>query len=248
MRALCGDSTLRPPRQRIKIEQPDGRRCNVRPQVERPSWRCLNQREKKRERKVRSSVRTGLRLPLRSGPPQAHGGPARRVGTQLRRGRQRCPWRQTGLPGSPRTRVVARSVLRPRQDRTRQAINGVPTRTPPVTRTCALATRIAFRAPSPGSTTSRSTLHRAARTAPRKTRFRLLARLCRAGSDTRRVPTKDIHDALVTSIPRFSSFPGATSPFSLGAFLSRHRPPKNRKSVRPALHLLRVWYKREPTP
>jgi hypothetical protein len=41
---------------------------------------------------------------------------------------------------------------------------------------------------------------------PRKTRFRLLARLCRTGLVTRRVPAKGF---CATSLPPFPSFPGA---------------------------------------
>ena len=41
---------------------------------------------------------------------------------------------------------------------------------------------------------------------PRKTRFRLLAKLCRAGLVTRRVPSKGFR---VTLLPPFPSFPGA---------------------------------------
>ena len=44
--------------------------------------------------------------------------------------------------------------------------------------------------------------------APRKTRFRLLAKLCRAGLVTRGVPSKGF---CVTSLPPFPSFPGARS-------------------------------------
>jgi hypothetical protein len=56
-----------------------------------------------------------------------------------------------------------------------------------------------------GSITQRlislSTLRRDGRPSPRKTRFRLLARLCRAGLDTRRVPMKGF-----TCDPPFPSF------------------------------------------
>ena len=44
--------------------------------------------------------------------------------------------------------------------------------------------------------------------APRKTRFRLLARLCRAGLVTRKVPSKGFR----LSLPPFPSFPGAPTP------------------------------------
>src|SRR6516165_855802 len=47
-------------------------------------------------------------------------------------------------------------------------------------------------------------------TAARKTRFRLLARLCRVGLATHRVTTKGFNNGLA-SFPPFPSFPGAIS-------------------------------------
>ncbi len=49
---------------------------------------------------------------------------------------------------------------------------------------------------------------------PRKTRFRLLAGLYRAGLATRRVPTKGFRVAIVTSHPPFPTLPGAMTPNS----------------------------------
>ena len=60
--------------------------------------------------------------------------------------------------------------------------------------------------------------------APRKTRFRLLARLCRAGLVTRRVPTKGFR---VTSLPPFPSFPGALNRIPSTRYGVESRMPLN---------------------
>jgi hypothetical protein len=173
-----------------------------------------------------------LLLPL---PPSLRmsGGPTAAPGTSLPRaadarragredwgsapplGRHGCPWRQTGLPGSRGTLVGARSVLRPRQDRTRQAVTAC-RRGPRLCQGRGLLRRGKL-----------SGLHRRARPprclrfaagvspGPRKTRFRLLAGLYRAGWVARRVPTKGFRVAIVTSHPPFPSFPGAMTPMPL---------------------------------
>src|ERR1700693_4098044 len=56
-----------------------------------------------------------------------------------------------------------------------------------------------------------STLRSAAHTAPRKTRFRLRAKLYRVGLATHRAPTKGFQGVVVTSFPPLPSLLGARS-------------------------------------
>jgi hypothetical protein len=90
-----------------------------------------------------------------------------------------CQWRRTGLSGSRAPLVSLRPVLGPRWDRTRQAIAA-----------CRHGPRMCLRRRLPrgvfrGSIArhwdSLSTLRSEGRPSPRKTRFRPLAELCRAG-------------------------------------------------------------------
>jgi hypothetical protein len=90
-----------------------------------------------------------------------------------------CQWRRTGLSGSRASLVSLRPVLGPRWDRTRQAIAA-----------CRRGPRMCLRRRLPrgvfrGSIArhwdSLSTLRSEGHPSPRKTRFRLLAKLCRAG-------------------------------------------------------------------
>ena len=90
-----------------------------------------------------------------------------------------CEWRRMGLPGSQGPLVCLGPVLRPRRDRTRQARCGVSAWSPRLTsaRTPAESFRGSIARPGHSLSTLRSEDH----SSPRKTRFRLLAKLCRAG-------------------------------------------------------------------
>ena len=118
-----------------------------------------------------------------------------------------CRWRRTGLPGSQGPLVCLGPVLRPRRDRARQAIAACPTRPPPLTRTRA-PTR-SFRGSIARPWHSLSTLRGEDHSSPRQTRFRLPARLCRAGfvhpqGSNEKFPSFE-------SLPPLLSFPGAMS-------------------------------------
>ena len=90
-----------------------------------------------------------------------------------------CWWKRTGLPGSQGPLVCLGPVLRPRRDRSRQASCGVSAWSPRLTRarTPAKSFRGSIARPRHWLSTLRSEGH----PSPRKTRFRLLAKLCRAG-------------------------------------------------------------------
>ena len=116
------------------------------------------------------------------------------------------PRRRQDLPGSWGTPVNVPCSPTPAGPRT-PGHCGAATR-PSVTSTTSAPASSHFGAQSHGPLTR--CLRFAARVtpAPRKTRFRPLARLYRTGLVTRRVPTKGFR---VTSLPPFPSFPGARS-------------------------------------
>src|SRR5215813_8866923 len=93
---------------------------------------------------------------------------------------RRCRWRRQGLSGSRATLVSLRPVLGPRQDRNAPGHRGASARPPLGTTTVAPATK-RFRGSIARLEDSLSTLRSGGRPPPRKTRFRLLAKLCRAG-------------------------------------------------------------------
>ena len=100
-------------------------------------------------------------------------------------------WRRRGLPGSWGTLMVIARALRPRQDRPRSPGPSVarPAR-PPHMSTTKAPSGLIFRGSITRPLTWLPTLRSESRPSPRKTRFWLLARLCQAGLDTRRVPTR----------------------------------------------------------
>ena len=99
-------------------------------------------------------------------------------------------WRRQGLPGSWGTLMCPCPVLRPRQDRRDARPIAARRHGPRLCQQRRLPRRLSFRGSIARPLDSLSTLRRAGHPTPRKTRFRLLARLCRAGFVTRRVPTK----------------------------------------------------------
>jgi hypothetical protein len=161
---------------------------------------------------LRTSGGTTAAPALRSDPSQAHDRSARRIGGRLLRGRKNVSVeadRSPRFPGNPVGGPLGSSTPAGPSTPGRY---GVPTRPPPVTRTWAPATSklsgLNRQAQPPRC------LRFAARVSPgpRKTRFRLLAGLYRAGLVTRRVPTKGFRGVITTSHPPFLSLPGATSP------------------------------------
>jgi hypothetical protein len=161
---------------------------------------------------VPPSLRTSGGTTAAPGTSLPHAADARRAGQEdwvrLLRWPTGYPWRQTGLPGSRGTLVVARSVLGPRQDRTRQAVTAC--RRGP--RLCQGRGRLQQKLSGldhPARPPRCLRFAAGVSPGPRKTRFRLLAGLYRAGLATRRVPTKGFRVALVTSHPPFPSLPGA---------------------------------------
>src|SRR5271157_2130382 len=88
--------------------------------------------------------------------------------------------KRQGLSGSRATLVSLRPVLGPRYDRSTPGHCGASARPPLVTTTVAPASR-RFRGSIARHWDSLSTLRNGGRPPPRKTRFRLLAKLCRAG-------------------------------------------------------------------
>jgi hypothetical protein len=91
-------------------------------------------------------------------------------------------WRRRGLSGSWETPMAFLRALRPRSDRPRSVGPSVtrPTR-PPHMSTTRAPDDFSFRGSITRRWASLSTLRRASRPTPRKTRFWLLARLCQAG-------------------------------------------------------------------
>src|SRR5262249_648177 len=87
------------------------------------------------------------------------------------------------------------------------------TRPPHGSTAWAPATARDFGAQLPSSGHSLSTLRPGHRWTGRKTRFRLLAKLYRAGLITCRVPTKGFKDYPLHLIPLPQAFPGAMTPF-----------------------------------
>ena len=102
---------------------------------------------------------------------------------------RKCRWKRQGLSGSRATLVSLRPVLGPRQDRSTPGLYGVSARPPLVSTTVAPASED-FGARSHGMGTRCLRFAGRVTPPPRKTRFRLLAKLCRAGLVTRRVPMK----------------------------------------------------------
>ena len=92
---------------------------------------------------------------------------------------RKCQWRRMGLSGSRATLASLRHVLGPRQDRTRQAIAAC--RDGPRFCLRRRLPRRVFRGSIARHWDSLFTLRSEGRPSPRKTRFRPLAKLCRAG-------------------------------------------------------------------
>ena len=115
-----------------------------------------------------------------------------------------CRWRRQDLPRSWGTPIVPCPALRPRQDRRIRPLRCAGAA--PAASTAKAPACIAFEAQSHGFGTG--CLRFAGRVAPtpRKTRFRLLARLFRTGLVTRRVPTKGFDDVsyISSSFPKFN--------------------------------------------
>ena len=100
-------------------------------------------------------------------------------------------WRRQGLPSSRGTRLIIRHVLRPRCDQARLwvQVSLMPGAAPASDKDEGSPTR-KFRGSITQRLISLSTLRSDGHPPPRKTRFRLLARLCRTGLVTRRVSMK----------------------------------------------------------
>ena len=108
--------------------------------------------------------------------------------------------RRLDLPGSWRTLVCLCPALRPRQDRCSQAIRDTGTAPANVT-TKAHHDSSPFEAQSHGFGTGCLRFAPPVTRTGRKTRFRLLARLCRVGLVTHRIRTKGFHDASYIASP-----------------------------------------------
>ena len=119
--------------------------------------------------------------------------------------RRKLRWRRRGLPGSWGPLMAIARALRPRWDRSRSAGPGVTRSTrPPLMSTTKAPGILTFRGSITRPLTWLSTLRSEVYPAQRKTRFWLLARLCQAGLDTRRVPTKGFRVRGSSSLPKLS--------------------------------------------
>ncbi len=147
------------------------------------------------------------------------------------------------LPSSRGTPVIIRPVLGPRRDqaRWRDQVSLMPGTAPARRKDEGSPRRTQFRGSIARRLISLSTLRSESHLSPRKTHFRLLARLCRSGLVTRRVPIKGFTSETIllfraswrnaslrhASRPTSHATSGTTATIDKASIDDRRRPPFN---------------------